>query len=327
MKKPARKIGATIKPSGGPFISGRGFERILVAIADPSARSNKAVRRAGALAHKTGASIVLVNAMPSAISLGVAHAESERFTRLEAEENRRLLERTANRLRREEIIVETHVETGYPAHEAILRQVRLTQADLLIIEARKHNLFARLFLTQTDFELIRRCPVPLLVVKGRAAWRRPRILAALDPFHANDKPSELDGEIVAAAEAVAALEGGSVHAAHIYRPVMRVIPGMEMDPAMVATITAQEKAYGSAVRKQFLDAIGRSGIARSRGHLLCGEPAIELPVVARSIRAGLVVMGAVSRSGLKRIFIGSTAEQVLDSLQCDVLIVKPPNRQ
>ena len=299
------------------------FERILVAVADPAARSNKAVRRGGALAHATGASIELLNAMPSAVSAGVAHAESERFARFEANENRRLLERTANRLRREEIIVTTHVETGYPAHEAILRQIRSTQADLLIIEARKHNLFAPLLLTQTDFELIRLCPVPLLIVKGGAAWRRPRIVAALDPFHANDKPKQLDGEIVAAADAVAALIGGTVHAAHVYRPVPRLIPGMEMDPGFVAAITAQDKAYKAEIRRQFTAALDRHGIAKNRGHLLCGEPAIELPRVARSLRAGLIVMGAMSRSGLKRIFIGNTAEQVLDSLQCDVLIVKP----
>jgi universal stress protein E len=308
-------------------MSNRKFERILVAVADPSAGSNKAVRRAGALAHKTGASIDLLNAMPSAVSAGIIHAESEHFTRLESEENRRLLERMANRLRREEIIVNTHVETGYPVHEAILRQVRLTQADLLIIEARKHNLFARLLLTQTDFELIRRCPVPLLIVKRGAAWRRPRVLAALDPFHANDKPTELDGEIVAAADAVAALMGGTVHAAHVYRPVLRLIPGMEMDPGFVATIPVQDKAYTREIRRQFYEAVGRYGIARNRAHLLCGDPVIELPAVARSLRAGLVVMGAMSRSGLKRIFIGNTAEQVLDRLQCDVLIVKPPNRR
>jgi len=305
----------------------RKLERILVAIADPSTGSNRAVRRAGALAHKTGASIELLAALPSAVSAGIIHAESEHFTRLESEENRRLLERMANRLRREEIIVNTHVETGYPVHEAILRQVRLTQADLLIIEARKHNLFARLLLTQTDFELIRRCPVPLLIVKRGAAWRRPRVLAALDPFHANDKPTELDGEIVAAADAVAALMGGTVHAAHVYRPVLRLIPGMEMDPGFVATIPVQDKAYTREIRRQFYEAVGRYGIARNRAHLLCGDPVIELPAVARSLRAGLVVMGAMSRSGLKRIFIGNTAEQVLDRLQCDVLIVKPPNRR
>jgi universal stress protein E len=304
----------------------RNIERILVAIADPSARSNKAMRRATALAHKTGASIELLNALPSAVSPGIAHAEAERFTRFEKQEHGRLLERMANRLRREEIVVNTHIETGYPAAEAILRQVRLTKADLLIIEARKHNIFARLLLTQTDFELIRRCPVPLLIVKGPAAWRRPRVLAALDPFHANDKPSELDAEIVTAADAVAALVGGSVHAAHIYRPPLRLIPGMEMDPRLLAAIPVQEKRYQAEIRKQFYAALSRHGIAKSRGHLLCGDPTIELPVVARSVRAGLVVMGAMSRSGLKRIFIGNTAEQVLDSLQCDVLIVRPSNR-
>ncbi len=308
-------------------MSGHKFQRILVAIADPAAPLSKAVRRAGALAHKTGAIVELLNAIPAVVSAGIAHAESERFTRFEAQENHRLLERTANRLRREEIIVNTHVETGYPPHEAILRQLRLTKADLLIVEARKHNTFARLLLTQTDFELIRRCPVPLLIVKGRAAWRRPRILAALDPFHANDKPSALDAEVAAAAQDIAALSGGSVHGAHVCRPPMRLLAGMKIDAQSVAAIPAQEKAYKAAVRRQFNEALGRYGIARSRGHLRCGDPATELPALARAVRAGLVVMGAVSRSGLKRIFIGNTAEQVLDSLLCDVLIVKPPNRQ
>jgi hypothetical protein len=34
-------------------------------------------------------------------------------------------------------------------------------------------------------------------------------------------------------------------------------------------------------------------------------------------------MGAVSRSGLKRIFIGNTAQRLLDLLPCDILVVKP----
>jgi hypothetical protein len=34
-------------------------------------------------------------------------------------------------------------------------------------------------------------------------------------------------------------------------------------------------------------------------------------------------MGAVSRSGLKRLFIGNTAERMLDRMTCDVLVVKP----
>jgi universal stress protein E len=34
-------------------------------------------------------------------------------------------------------------------------------------------------------------------------------------------------------------------------------------------------------------------------------------------------MAAISRSGLRQLFIGNTAEAVLDNLNCDVLIVKP----
>jgi universal stress protein E len=36
-------------------------------------------------------------------------------------------------------------------------------------------------------------------------------------------------------------------------------------------------------------------------------------------------MGAVSRRGLAKIFIGSTAERVLEHLPCDVVVVKSPD--
>jgi universal stress protein E len=45
--------------------------------------------------------------------------------------------------------------------------------------------------------------------------------------------------------------------------------------------------------------------------------------MAAKLAPGIVVMGAISRSGLKRLIIGNTAERVLDFLECDVLIVKP----
>jgi universal stress protein E len=45
--------------------------------------------------------------------------------------------------------------------------------------------------------------------------------------------------------------------------------------------------------------------------------------VVERLRADLLVMGAVSRSRLQELFVGSTAERVLDHLGCDVLVVKP----
>jgi universal stress protein E len=54
-----------------------------------------------------------------------------------------------------------------------------------------------------------------------------------------------------------------------------------------------------------------------------GNPVEAIPRLARRQRAGLVVMGAISRSGLQRLVVGNVAEQVLDALPCDVLAVKP----
>jgi universal stress protein E len=62
---------------------------------------------------------------------------------------------------------------------------------------------------------------------------------------------------------------------------------------------------------------------RTRSHLVEGNPAVMIPRKARELGAGIVVMGAVSRSGLQRVFIGNTAERVLEALPCDVLVVKP----
>ena len=48
-----------------------------------------------------------------------------------------------------------------------------------------------------------------------------------------------------------------------------------------------------------------------------------IPDLARELGSSIVIMGALSRSGLKRVVIGNTAERVLDDLPCDLLIAKP----
>ncbi|MGH8313881.1 MAG: universal stress protein, partial [Steroidobacterales bacterium] len=37
----------------------------------------------------------------------------------------------------------------------------------------------------------------------------------------------------------------------------------------------------------------------------------------------IMVLGAVARSSLQRVLIGSTAERLLDRLPCDILVIKP----
>jgi universal stress protein E len=64
-------------------------------------------------------------------------------------------------------------------------------------------------------------------------------------------------------------------------------------------------------------------IAPQNLHVEAAEAAEYLPRVAGECRADIVVMGAISRSSLRRAFIGNTAERVLEALPCDALVVKP----
>jgi universal stress protein E len=54
-----------------------------------------------------------------------------------------------------------------------------------------------------------------------------------------------------------------------------------------------------------------------------GRPNDAIPRAVKGERFGIVAMGVVSRSGLKRFFIGNTAEFVMDAITSDILVVKP----
>jgi universal stress protein E len=115
---------------------------------------------------------------------------------------------------------------------------------------------------------------------------------------------------------------GALHVIHVNAPPLHGLAYGEPIEGSQATA----RAYGELERRgreDYAALLHGSGIPEQRCHLVGGTPADALPRFARKLDAGLVVMGAVSRSGLARVFIGNTAERVLGDLPCDVLVVKP----
>ena len=103
----------------------------------------------------------------------------------------------------------TAVEWDYPPHEAIIRQASRVKADLIVAECHAGRRIAPLLLHLTDWELLRCSPVPVLLIKNKKPYRNPVLLAAVDPLHANAKPSQLDDEILSAATTVRRAMRGS----------------------------------------------------------------------------------------------------------------------
>jgi universal stress protein E len=82
-----------------------------------------------------------------------------------------------------------------------------------------------------------------------------------------------------------------------------------------------------AMRAEHTEAVAqlckKHGVPAERTHIHQGGTRQLLLTLTEQLRADAVVMGAISRSGLKGLFLGNTAEDVLDRLHCDLIIVKP----
>jgi universal stress protein E len=305
----------------------RRIRRILVAIKNPAARALPAVAKAAQLARAFGAELVLFHAISTPLYLDAdvsllndGLADAERTTR-----NGRLeqLEAIARRLRRKGVKVAVSAEWDYPIYEAIIRETGRLRADLIVAEQHAGWRIAPSLLHLTDWELLRMSPVPVLLVKRPGPYRRPVVLAAVDPDHSYGKSTRLDTDIVLMGAVLAGALRGALHVVHAYVPVpiTAFAHGTVLSGDTVARLQARAAA---TARDQLQRLLARQTVPKSQRHIVGRHPVDAIEEVATRTRSAVVIMGAISRSGLERLLIGNTAEKVLEHLPCDLLIVKPP---
>jgi universal stress protein E len=305
------------------------IRRILVAIGDLRRTPRSQLRKAATLARSMHASIELFHAITEPVAPHLAHRRDDfeaLFTQAREvveQHAQRRLERLAQSPVFRGLRVRTLASWDYPAAEAIVRRAVETNATLVVAATHARRFGERWLLTNTDWELVRQCPCPVLLAKSSRDYRRPAVIAAIDPFHAHAKPARLDARIIDIAATFASRLRGTLHAFHAYLPLTMVSPALVGQPLAITPSPELEEMHTQRIGTIFDTCANRAGIASARRHLRMGEVASELESVVRRTKAAIVVMGAVSRSGLRRVFIGNTAETVLDRLSCDLLVVKP----
>lgn len=306
----------------------RPIRRILVAVKGGHGRASPILRKAAGLARSMGARLELFHAITEALTVDILTLADHNAEKLQTDEQRRRLKRLeslAAPLRHKGLVVDTAVDWDHPAHEAVIRQARRTRADLIVAERHAGGHVAPWILRYTDWELLRQSPVPVLLVKKAGQYKSPRVLAAIDPAHTFAKTGRLDEEILRLGASICAATRGRLHAVHAYVPTL-----VDMTPAGLNApdATAQITVHATRLAKARFDRTLRRArlgkLASRQRHLLISHAVDAIPVLARKLGCDLVVMGALSRSGLKRLAIGNTAERLLDDLPCDLLIVKPP---
>jgi universal stress protein E len=303
------------------------LKTILVAIKTPAARKQPALRKAAQLAAASGAKLELYHAISDPVYLDAFVLQGIPLEQIQQQWRSKIMKQLE--LHAAAVSADEGVHCGFscewdfPAYEAVVRRATKIRADLVVAERHATRHILPWLLRFNDWELLRRSPVPVLLIKKAQAWKKPAVLAAVDPSHSFAKPAGLDSDILATANMISTLLGGKLHAAHAY-------PGTLLPTDRLGAISAEmaaniERTAAKDARKTFAKTIDDAKLARVSKHLASGSAIEVIPQIVRRNRISVVVMGAISRSGLRRLVIGNVAEQVLDALPCDVLVVKPVN--
>jgi universal stress protein E len=304
------------------------LDRIL-AIIDPTAAAQPALDKATLLARRFGATLELFICDFDPALSGQPYFDTQKLRQLREEfvsERVEFLEEMADDLRGRGIATETHVHWDNPVFHGVVRRVQESSPDLVVKDTHHHSVIRRTLLTNTDWNLIRACPAPLLLAKPAEWHESPRFLVALDPGHLGDKPAALDHDILDAAELLSGRLGGEMDAVHAFFPAallaaVTTIAGVPVMTGMSADeIVETERKRVAEMLRQI---VGQHTLPAQRIHLEQGSAADVIPRVVERLGADVLVMGAVSRSRLQELFVGSTAERILEHISCDVLVVKP----
>jgi universal stress protein E len=302
----------------------QGTRPILVAVRTPTRSARALLRKAASLAKTYGAPLRIVHvlAIPQG-ALARAGATIKQAAQADLDSRSAQLEKLAGLKELSGLDVSTTVRCDYPVQDALVREAFERRARMLVAESHGPGRLARLLLTNIDWELIRNCPCPLWLSKSERFDPRAQVIAAVDPLHAHAKPAMLDDLIVEHAVEAAGARPGKVMLCHAYEIPQGAIADTPIEAYWVAMSEEERRAYEERLER----AIGRlqtkGDIPAENSALVRGDPAVQLPRLVKKHGASVVVMGAVSRRGLKRVFVGNTAERVIDKLGCDVLVVKP----
>lgn len=237
-----------------------------------------------------------------------------------------------------DVKTETEVLVG-SAFIEIIRDVLRHKSEILVKCSLNESWLERLF-GSDDMHILRKCPCPVLMLKPDHIEPCHNILATVDIM--NDDfdeekeyrvQDELNSLVLEYASSFALHESAELHIGSVWDSF-----GENFLRYGAVAHTSEDKIngyleqthseYEGKLKKlslEFKSLVGKDAIdyINPISHLVKGLPAKEIPAMTKKYDIDLIVMGTVARTGISGLFIGNTAEAILEQVQCSVLAIKP----
>lgn len=299
----------------------------ILVIVDPMVPDQPAIERAVWLAKSSGTSLELFACDYDQYLAGERFFDTKALDKARKsliENHRKRLAKLAERISLEGVTVTVDAAWDKPPHEGIVRKVLRSKPGLVVKDTQYHSAIKRALFSNTDWDLIRDCPAPLLLVKPHEIGENVSVIASVDPMHERDKPAQLDRRIIDIGQAFADTLGGRLDVFHGFDPSPAyAVSADSMSFPISAPMTEMMQALKHSHEQALTELLEDYPLAEDQINLLEGDIGELLIGMIEKRGTDIVVMGAVARGALKRFILGSTAERLLDRIPCDLLIVKP----
>jgi universal stress protein E len=208
---------------------------------------------------------------------------------------------------------------AHPMHTAVAHEVAASGIELVV--AAPGNLHQgggshQRGLTHGDWQVVAKCPVPLLIVKNDGQAKYRHIVAAVDPFHSHAKPAGLDRDILRHAKALQGSMGARLTVLHCYQPA-------DYFGADLSYVPPRDPRFVDDRQEAVHALCAEAGVPLDAARLVAGSAHAVLQAMQQRGEADLIVMGALARGPFAEFIIGNTAERVLHDGSADVLVVTP----
>lgn len=276
-----------------------GITKIL-AVIDSRKEQQLALARAAQFSRMSGAALHILAPNPN--------ANSESMGQLNA---------LAAPLKEEGLEVHLHESWHNNLTDTIIHVRQAERCHLIIKEARALKPVKNTFKTPHDWSLLRRSRVPVLLVKTDLDWEQSPILAAINADPDDDHHSAMNTAILDYASELAFAYSTEVHLATAF-PTTQLVAAFPTHPDGEGSIT-DEKAY----QLKCAEYAQRYELG---GHQLFVEPGpteTMIPKLIQQTNAHLLILGTHARTGLSAFAIGNTAEQLINQVEIDILVLQP----
>jgi len=298
------------------------YQRILL-LADPSLRRTPAFERAVWLARASGAAlhIALFDRDPliSAAALVTDTRHTEAAIAQWLEPRRQWLHAQTDDLIAKGLNVTSEAVWSRPSQHAILQHVDEFKPDLVVKDVHYEPLLRRVLIAPLDWQLLRSCPCPLLLVNTLTRALPKRIVAAVDASSQSSEHRTLNEQVIHQALSMAIQCDAQLHLVYAFSG-----PQSMIDPAGagIGPIGELARLLQPQHQQHFDELADAHGVPPDRRHFLHGPAAPTIADFLREHHSDVLVIGSAHRTLFDRLLIGTTAEAMLDAAPCNVLAVK-----